>query len=181
MAEVYLPHPVKLFVAVLAEQESHLDLVRETLGKEWGEIGLESETFPFDNSAYYAKVTGPAIVRKFFAFRKSVSPGVLAGCKKRTNEMEGELAAALGSGFPRPVNLDPGYLALEKVVLASAKNFSHRIYLDHGIYGEVTLIYRHEKFNTLEWTFPDYASGRYFPFFHGLRDELVRERDGNGG
>lgn len=96
---------------------------------------------------------------------------------------EGEAAA---EGWARPVNIDPGYVALDKVVLASAKNFAHRLYIGDGIYAEVTLSYRRARraggrgkargagvWTPLPWTFPDYADGRYFPFFDALRQRLT--------
>jgi hypothetical protein len=43
--------------------------------------------------------------------------------------------------LPRPVNLDPGFIEPSKLILASTKNFSHRIYIGNKMYAEVTLMY----------------------------------------
>jgi hypothetical protein len=55
------------------------------------------------------------------------------------------------------VNIDPGYLLFERFVLASGKNFSHRIYIGRQIYADLTLVFRKGAFETLPWTYPDYA------------------------
>lgn len=99
-------------------------------------------------------------------------PGELVEVKVRTNGLEAALADEAPHGPPRPVNLDPGYVSESKLVLASMKDFSHRIYLGSGVYGEVTLMYRKGKWESLAWTFPDYASGRYDEFLTAARDAL---------
>ena len=87
-------------------------------------------------------------------------------------------------GQRRRVNLDPGYVSLSKMVLATTKDYSHRIYLGQGIYAEVTLHYRHGAFHPWEWTYPDYASQRYLDIFGHIRDIYVaqlRSKQTDGG
>ncbi len=174
MAEAVAPEGVRFFVAVLAATEADLARAGECLVREWGTPDLTADPLRFSFTQYYAPELGEAPWRGFFAFPGRFDPGRLAERKLRTNELEVELAA--GSTWSRPINLDPGYLAPDKLVLASCKNFSHRIYLADGVYAEVTLLYRHDRFEPLEWTFPDYGSGVYDPFFLELRRRLMRER-----
>ena len=75
---------------------------------------------------------------------------------------------------PRPLNLDPGYLTLGKLVLASTKDFAHRIYLSRGIYAEVTLQYRHRRWEHHQYTFPDYRREDYQQFFSECREGMKR-------
>ena len=97
--------------------------------------------------------------------RPGAPPGFLppSGRSGPTGQLEGlyqyESKPAFSLGGRRLANLDPGYVARERLVLATGKNFSHRIYLDHGIYGDLTLIYSQGTFQTQPWTFPDYARG----------------------
>ncbi|MCP4534749.1 MAG: DUF4416 family protein, partial [Delftia sp.] len=84
--------------------------------------------------------------------------------------------AGRGSGPDRPINLDVGYVEPSKLVLASMKNFSHRIYLRDGVYAEVTLMFRKGLWEPLGWTFPDYRSGRYDAFLTAARDSLPAGR-----
>ncbi len=67
----------------------------------------------------------------------------------------------------RSINIDPGFLTLSNFVLATTKNYSHRIYLKDGIFAEVTLIFRHKSYQPLEWTYPDYRNN--IQFFNDLR------------
>ncbi|MGM0787653.1 MAG: DUF4416 family protein, partial [Thermodesulfobacteriota bacterium] len=93
----------------------------------------------------------------------------LAGIKHETNAIENEFAA----GEKRRVNIDPGYLLRERFVLATAKNFSHRIYIGRGIYADLTLVYSKGNFRTLPWTYPDYAAEDMLGFLHKVRSKYV--------
>jgi hypothetical protein len=174
MAIATIPEPAMLFTAVLTADARCLDAARETLAGEWGEILFASPAWPFHYTDYYAREAGTEILRAFFAFAAPFAREQLPDCKLRGNALEKELAARLCCGWPRPVNLDPGYLALDKLVLASCKDFAHRIYLRDGVYAEITRSYRGGKFTNFPWTFPDYASGDYDEFFYRLRGELKR-------
>jgi hypothetical protein len=70
----------------------------------------------------------------------------------------------------RQINIDPGYLSLDKVVLATHKDYSHRLYLGKGIYGEVTLFFKDKTFNPFPWTYPDYRTHEYINFFNDARE-----------
>ena len=176
MAEAQNPEPVRFFTAVLAADARCLEAAGRLVGERWGAPDLVSPRYPFNHTDYYAAQAGPRIIRAFFSFPGGFARELLPARKNESNAMEKELAAALAdTGLPRPVNLDPGYLTLEKIVLASCKNFVHRIYLGQGVYGEVTLIYRKGRFTPTPWTFPDYLSGVYDEYFLEVRRALARE------
>lgn len=118
---------------------------------------------------------GPGLLKRFFAFKELIDPGRLADLKIQTNGWEAEYAGLGRHPEPRPLNLDPGYIALGKLVLASTKDFSHRIYLARGIYGEVTLCFRRGAWEPLPWTFADYRRADYHHFFCECRNYLHRE------
>jgi hypothetical protein len=160
--------PVKLFVSVLTSLPSVLPEVETELTTLLGPIDLRSEMFPFDSTQYYDRQMGSPLARYFFAFRALTSPAGLAGIKLETNRLEEVLARRFLS-VERPVNLDPGYLEESKVVLASTKNFFHRIFLGDGIYAEVTLHWQAGRWQYFPWTFPDFRTGRYDEFFALLR------------
>jgi len=173
MAEIRKPQDVKLFVGALSADAHLFDRAKEKLCKVYGPVDIESPLIPFDFTKYYEKQMGPDLLRKFFAFEWLVDPAILPDVKLRTNRLEAELAAEAGAEVPRPINLDPGYVASAKVVLASAKDFSHRVYLRDGIYAEVTLHF--EKGGTLgswPWTFPDYKTS---PEYHAFLLEVRRK------
>ena len=68
------------------------------------------------------------------------------------------------------VNIDPGYVTLSKLVLATTKDYSHRIYIGKGIYGEVTLQYTKGTFTPFPHTYPDYQTRIAIEFFNQVRD-----------
>ena len=175
MAAAKAPAGGRFFVAVLAANPNALEACLDGVSRLWGEPDLKSDPIPFNFTRYYEKETGPEILRSFLGFPGSFDPGLLAGRKVESNLLEAELAAKLALPLPRPVNLDPGYLAPAKLVLASAKDFYHRIYIGQGIYAEITLGYHNGGFHPFSWTFPDYASGVYDAFFLKLRKLLMRE------
>lgn len=175
MAQLAQPRPVKLLCGMIAARDDLLDQAAHVLADTFGPIDLVSQTWPFDLTDYYHAEMGSPLYRRLVSFRDLVPPDVLAQAKGRTNQIEADLARLHPAGPRRPVNLDVGYLELGKLVLASMKNFSHRVYLAQGVYAEVTLIYRRQGWERLPWTFPDFASGRYDAFLHSVRDRLRRQ------
>ncbi|MCE5185999.1 MAG: DUF4416 family protein [Planctomycetaceae bacterium] len=167
--------PVKLLVGILACDEQALTACHAPLVKAFGPADLVSQVWPFDLTEYYKDEAGPAMVRQFMAFERLIDPGQIAEIKHQTNRMERELAAALQTPYPRPINLDPGYIEPSKLVLASTKNFAHRIYLGRQMYAEVTMTYTKGKWETFAFTFPDFKSGRYNDFLSSVRERVVQQ------
>jgi hypothetical protein len=168
MGEIRTPLPVKLFCGILTSLPQIVPEIRERLTAAFGEIESESNPFPFDLTHYYDTEMGAPISRLFFAFADLVAPAQIASIKKVTNGLEVSFAE-MNQTVRRPANLDPGYLEESKIVLASTKNFYHRILLANGIYGEVTLHFSEGAWHPFPWSFPDFRSGRYDDFFTGLR------------
>jgi hypothetical protein len=135
-------------------------------------VALESPRFEFSETGYYGPTMGGDLRKTFFAFQRPADPAGLARWKLTANAREAEYAALARHPEPRPLNLDPGYVALGKLVLASTKDFAHRIYLGDGIYAEITLFYRHGRWQHHDWTFPDYRRADYQRFFSECRDFL---------
>ena len=69
-------------------------------------------------------------------------------------------------------HIDPGLIGLANLVLASTKNYAHRLYLGEGIYGEVSMIYENRTFVPLKWTYPDYYIEESIDFFLRVRESL---------
>ena len=76
----------------------------------------------------------------------------------------------------RRVNIDPGFLLPERLMLATTKPFSHRPYLGRGIYADVTLIYRDKSYRPLEWTYPDYGAPDTLQLLNNLREHCLLRR-----
>jgi hypothetical protein len=158
--------PVKLFIGMLAQDVSLFTQVKESLESEYGPVDLDSPVWPWDHTQYYEKEMGTGLKRNFIFFKETVGPDDIAEIKLRSNELEEQY---LNNSGGRKINLDPGYLDSAKVVLVSTKDFSHRIYLGEGIYGEVTLYYSGNNYQTLPYTFPDYRTQEYRDVFKKAR------------
>lgn len=163
------PEPVKLFVGLLTSLEDLFTPVRDCLAEEFGAIDLESPFLPFVYTDYYNAEMGSPIWRKFFSFERLIDPAEIRAVKQRTSALEADWALR-EKRVRRPINLDPGYLSLGQLVLASTKAHAHRIYLGEGIYAEVTLRYVKGRFEPWPWTYPDYRTEAYLEFFGKMRE-----------
>jgi hypothetical protein len=158
--------PVKLITGFIFQEEGAFDRAKLILEKRFARIDFQSEALPFVHTTYYEKEFGKALKRRFISFNKLISPADLPKIKTYTNSIEKKLSV----GRSRSVNIDPGYLDLAKLVLASTKDYKHRVYLNQGIYSEVTLFYEDQSYKPWEWTYPDYKSGEYIAIFNRIRD-----------
>jgi hypothetical protein len=171
--------PVKLIVGVLTSIPELLPETEEKLTALFGAIDARSEIFPFDWTGYYDAEMGSPLYRRFLGFADLIEAPAVAGAKIAANELEAAMAGKYLAVL-RPVNLDPGYMEQSKIVLASTKNFFHRILVSDGIYAEVTLHYQDGRWKSFPWTFPDYGSEKYHPFFAALRENYRRQLNAAG-
>ncbi len=169
------PHsPALLLLAAFSRYDDALVWARDRAVAVFGPIALESPLFDFTQTDYYQSTMGEGLRKMFFAFERSYSLDQTAETKLLTNRWEEEYTAEHDHAEPRPLNLDPGYLTLGKLVLSSTKDFAHRIYLSQGIHAEVTLFFRHGKWEHHDFTFADYRRADYQAFFTCCRDWLHR-------
>lgn len=182
MSRIKPPRPAKLICGLIGGDPDLLARARGMLARQIREIEAVSEIWPFDFTDYYKDEMGPDLKRQFVSFEGLVQPDRLAEIKRLTNQIEQRIAEeVLDPEIARPVNLDPGYLTLAKLVLATTKDYSHRIYLQAGIYAESTLHYEAGGWQAWPWTYPDYASPTYHGFFTEVREALKAQIDAAAG
>jgi len=168
MGQAKKPRPVKLFLGMIAANEILLTQVEEIMSYKFGRIDFESPVLPFFYTTHYQKEMGRNLKRKFIAFEQLIDPGQIAEIKALTNQVEKKFLG--GNSGKRKINLDPGYLSSSKLILVTTKNYFHRIYLNQGIYAEITLRFvRNKGFQPWEWTYPDYRSESYLRIFNEMR------------
>jgi len=160
------PKAAKYFVALLSSGRELLDRIEDDLVEILGPIDARSEALPWTASQYYEKEMGGGLLRRFVSCASLASPEKLVEVKLRTQEIEARYSTPSGG---RRINLDPGYLDSFKLVLASTKNASQRIYLRSGIYAEATLFYYDGGFHGLQYTYPDYLWPAALEFFIAAR------------
>ncbi len=162
---------VKLFTGFIYSKEDSYLKARYLLIKKFGRLDFESRSLPFVHTRYYEQEFGIDLKRKFLSFRELIRPEKLAMVKIITNKIERNLAV---SG-KRRINIDPGILSLGKVILATTKDYRHRVHLSKGIYAEVTLYYQNKSFQPWEWTYPDYKTPEYIQIFNYIRNIYSRQ------
>jgi hypothetical protein len=172
MGDINNPKPALLLFAVSSRYDEALAWAQQRASEQFGPLQAQSPTFEFVETDSYQTTMGTNLKKQFLTFQNLIDPGSLPEIKRWTNEWELQYARENSYFEPRPLNLDPGYLTLAKLVLASTKDHAHRIYLQDGIYAEVTLNYRHGGWEPSDWTFPDYRRQDYQEFFSRCRQYL---------
>lgn len=171
--------PVKMFCGMIATDNDVMEQGFERLVSLFGSIDEQTDNTSFGFTDYYADEMGVNLIRKFVSFTDLIDPGEIVAVKLATDEVEKELAIADEAGMSRRINMDPGYITPAKVVLATTKDFAHRIYLSNGIYAEVTLNFRKGKgqCDGFKWTYPDFGTEECHEFLLRVRRVLLNERD----
>jgi hypothetical protein len=164
-------HPVKLILGLIANDPSKFLKVIAILKKKFGPIDFQSNILDFTYTKYYENEFGSGLKRQFVSFKKLIPPEELAKIKNMTNKLENKLS----SDSRRTINIDPGYLDMAKLILASTKDHCHRIYIGYGIFAEITLFYQNKSFRHREWTYPDYRTTEYIEIFNRIR-QLYQEQ-----
>jgi hypothetical protein len=168
MAEIKPFTPVKLICGIIASREEIFKIAEKELSALYSEIDYSSNLIPFNFTNYYEKQMGPNLKRKFISFYNLIDPSELSQIKIRTNQLEEEIREKLKFKI-RAVNLDPGYLTRSALIIATAKNFAHRVPLKNGIYAHLELLFRKKEVKTLEWTYPDFKTKEYQKIFLEIR------------
>jgi hypothetical protein len=175
MGEVYQHRPVMLIAAVISRFEEAFGWTRNKSIDCWGEIEIESPRFDFVETGFYRETMGESLQKQFFAYTNLIDPEKIASAKITANAWEREFADEAQWPVKRPLNIDPGYITEAKLVLATTKDRDHRIYLQQGIFAEVTLHYHDRQWRGDRWTYPDYQRADFQEFFSECR-RLLRQK-----
>ena len=127
--EIRSLNPVKFFTGVLVADEGLVGQIEERLVGDFGPIDHRSELLRSNLPTTYSSEMGDILDRIFFSFESSSTPmpwphgnSRPTGSKRSTGRASSEVT--------RLVNVDPGYIEQAKVILASTKNFYHRVIWD---------------------------------------------------
>ncbi len=156
--------PAKLICGIIASKDRYFKRAEERLVELYGPLDLSSPLFEFVFTDYYKKEMGRNLKRRFLSFANLMSPEELGEIKIRTNALEQEIMEEMKAS-QRVVNLDPGFLNASALIMATAKDFAHRIPLQHGIYAHLEFLFEKKEVRRLSWTYPDYETDGYQTFF----------------
>ncbi len=163
---------VKPVAAVMAPSAGLIGQALGSLEGELGEIDFLGEIYRFDHSRYYQAEMGDALLKRFASFGTLTESAFLARLKRRSAACERLHRSGDGR---RRVNVDPGYWSDAKLVLASTKNYSHRICIGRRVFAEVTLRFKRGRLSPLEWTYPDYKTAGALEFFGQVRKRYFEQ------
>jgi hypothetical protein len=169
MSRPQTPTPAKLVIGFFLKEKNLVISVVKALIEKFGPVDIVSSWVPFNFTTYYETEMGQPLFRRMLAFETLIKQSALSEIKRITNDLELEYL----KHSKRRVNLDPGYLLRERFVLATGKNYSHRIYIGQGIYADLTLIYTKGRFIKLPWTYPDYAQQNMLNYLERVRNKYV--------
>lgn len=165
MGKTKIPPPAKLVIGLIYRNSAVKDKVLDILKRRFGKIDFLSQELDFDFTDYYYPELGKPLKRILLSFEQLLSEDKLSDIKLYTNKLEERFSRRQ----KRQINIDPGFLSLGKVILATTKNYSHRVYLGKGIFAEVTLFYKDATFSPWPWAYPDYQSREYISIFNTIR------------
>ncbi len=166
------PSPLaKLVISLFMGEKALIKDAASYLTKRFGEIDLVSPWYNFDFTDYYREEMGTGLSRRMMAFKELIDPGTLPEVKIHTCEIEQRLSHC----GRRRVNIDPGYITAERFILATGKNFTHRVYLKDGVYADLTLIYTRKAFQPLPWTYPDYREPDLIAYLTRARQKYLAD------
>jgi hypothetical protein len=168
------PLPVKLIMAIFTNQLTLFPKIETQLEEKYGKIDFKSPIFEFDYTDYYKDEMGPDLKKRFISFENLIKLEEVHSIKNFTNALEKKYSRQ----DKRAINVDPGYISSSQLVLASTKDYYHRIYLGKGIYAEVTLFFKGGTFQPLPWTYPDYKVASSVDIFNKIRG-IYREQISN--
>lgn len=159
------PAPAKLIIGAYMKDKAIFADLLTVLSELFGVPDMISAWMPFGDTDYYEDEMGSPLWRRLVSFETLIDQMDLAAIKHSTNRVETEFMV---SG-KRRINIDPGYMLAERFVLATGKNYSHRIHVGEGIYADLTLIYRGKGFMALPWTYPDYTRENMTGYLERIR------------
>ena len=174
MSKPLIPQPAKLVIGLFMSDRSLVFPAMASLETEFGPPDIISPWMDFNFTTYYEAETGAPLFRRMFAFKSLVSQDSLARIKRVSNALEDDYV----KDGKRRVNIDPGYMTSERFVLATGKNYTHRIYVGHGIFADLTLVYQKGAFCKLPWTYPDYLQENMLLFLGKVRDKYKSDMAG---
>ncbi|MBX7147624.1 DUF4416 family protein [bacterium] len=162
--------PVQYFFGIIYAPTVPVENIKNIISDAFGVLDDYFEEFLFDKTSYYAPEMGENLKKAFFSLKNTKIPYKIAEFKESSIVLEREFFTEKGK---RLVNIDPGYLDLTKIVLASTKYGGHKIALSNTMYADMVMEYYKGEFRGFDWTFPDFKSGMYDGYFKRLR-ELYR-------
>ena len=158
---------VKLVITLLWVLEEKYTAALKKLAEEFGPYDFKGEIKKFDITDYYKSEMGDGEQKKqIISFQKHINAEDAVKIKESTVEIE----KSLSQKNCRTVNIDPGYIDLNKLVLFSCKEQAMKLYYGSGIYADIIMEYSKRKWKKFPWTFADFKDSTYDAECTRIRD-----------
>ena len=172
---------VKLIIAVMYSDKEVYVSCKKDLVSLYGPVAVESEEYDFDKfTKYYEKEMGKNIVKRFLIFEKPLKEKNCKPIKEINNKNNliknkikiiknktTEIEEKYSKDGKRRINLDPGYLSSDELVLASFKSgTNYKEDIGDGVYLHKVLEFDGDDIKVFWHTFPDYKEkkGLFYRF-----------------
>ena len=177
MKQANEPPPGRLILSVVSSSIDALADSLQMLERRFGRIQYETAMIPCTDAERYREEMGDNPQRRFFSFENEVSRASLINTKKICDSIEPHFADRVDGFLFRTININPGIVSEENLVMAGYRDCGHCVYLGDGVFGEIALIYSRNRFVRLPWTNPDFCTDEAIDFFCRVRDsfELVEQ------
>lgn len=168
------PEKVKFFAGLFYSDKNVLGKAIALMKKKYGDIDFTSEEIDFDFTDYYEPEMGKSLKKVFISFKKLIDREKVVEAKIFTNKIEDKFSGK-GEKNCRTINIDPGYITLHNVLLPSAKERPHKVYIGKGLFGDIVLMYYNGKFEDSKHTFPDYRTEKVKAIMAQIRELYKKE------
>ena len=171
MGKIIEQPPVKLICGFMWNAAVDIRPAIQIIQQNWGRFDAKTPEFDFSHTQYYLDEFGDHLKKQYVSFERMVSIDDIPDIKILSNEIE-ERFIHNGS---RSVNIDPGYVADAKILMATTKNLAHRTYIGKNIFADLQLIFRRQTYEPTPWTFADMREPRMIEFFNGVREKYIEQ------
>lgn len=172
MGKINVHQPVKYFTALTYVSSYDIETLSKELESIISPIEMQSTSYNFSSfTEYYQPEMGNDLNKIFWIFSELLPPDKLPEMKIKTNQLERRHSIR----GKRQINLDPGYISQAKLVLATTKDYSHRVYLTQGIFADLHLRFYQGSFRKQPWTYPDFQQVDVILFFNQVRDNYLQQ------
>jgi len=180
MARRQTPPPGRLVVSIIYSSIDALADALKLLERQFGRVQYETIETTY-SATTYAEEMGDSLQRRFFSFEKPVERDRLPQIKTACQKIEKQFGDHVDDFTFRTVNLDPGILTPDNLVMASTREYNHRIYLSDGVFADLVLVFAKGRFVRMPWTISDFYHGEAIEFFLRVRAsfELMEEPAGS--
>ncbi len=171
------PSQGRLLVYIVHSSLDALADALSALEKRFGLVQFETLELPDNKDEFYREEMGENLQRRFFSFERTIGRDAMTNVKSVCHKIESQFADRVDDYCFRTVNIDPGILTPSNIVMASHREYNHRVYLEDGVYAELALVWSKGRYVRLPWTNPDFCHGEAIEFFQRVRGsfDLVAE------